>query len=216
MRIETALAGPSFSGLNCELSKRQAASFRRDPDVLPDFIRHIPEVASPRLCEPLEPSSLLSTPANFLLVQLDGSRLRDLDSPAPVLLLPQVGNDSEPDEGVMHILGEAFRGHRELDPGVAAHRVDRPVAAHQHSDELAESRTIPAPSGIWKSFCIRELAHQLELTQPLGQRVWPATGSRWVVRNLVLPHTEAWIEVSDLVVTVANQAWIGVRDAGRI
>src|SRR5689334_8837853 len=134
-----------------------------------------------------------------------------------MLLSPELGDDSESHERVVEILGQALRGHRELDPWIAAHRIDRSVAAHEGANELGQPRPVPFPRAIRKAFGVCELAHQLHLAKPFGERVLSvATLTRRVVRDLVLPDMEGRIEALDQLDKVSNQLWIGVRETWRL
>src|SRR6266849_3004102 len=109
-----------------------------------------------------ESPRLFANPSNLCLVATNGSRLRDLHAPAAVFLLPELGDDSEPDESVVHVLRQAFGCNRKLDSWIAANRVDSSVAAHQNLDEHAKPIAVPAPNGIRETLLTRELAHQFQ------------------------------------------------------
>src|SRR6266852_7216122 len=113
-----------------------------------------------------ESARFFANPSNLGLISANGDRLGDLDTPAPIFLLPELGDDPEPDKRVMQVQGQALRCHCKLDSWIAAHRVNGAIAAHQHLDELAQSVAVPAPDAIRESFLSRPLAHQAEFPQP--------------------------------------------------
>ena len=51
---------------------------------------------------------LLAEPADLLLVALHRCRLSDLDPPAPILLLPELGYDAKAHQRVVEVLRQAL------------------------------------------------------------------------------------------------------------
>src|SRR5712691_40872 len=78
-----------------------------------------------------ESARFFANPSNLGLISANGDRLGDLDTPAPIFLLPELGDDPEPDKRVMQVQGQALRCHCKLDSWIAAHRVNGAIAAHQ-------------------------------------------------------------------------------------
>src|SRR5438105_2530928 len=108
MRVEPAKSRTGLTGKHRELRHRHPAGRGGTPDVGPDLLRNHPEIAPARLSEALETARLLTNPANLLLVALDRLRFGDFDPPASILFLPELGNDPEPNKGVVYVLCETF------------------------------------------------------------------------------------------------------------
>src|SRR6266851_2400827 len=162
-----------------------------------------------------ESARFFANPSNLVLISANGDRLGDLDTPAAIFLLPELGDDPEPDERVMEVQGQALRRHCKLDSRIAAHRVDGAIAAHQHLDELAQSVAIPAPYTIRKALRVRPLTHQPEFAQPRreGIRCPPVMSAGWVVRDAAPAHLQRFEVLRDHMVEIGDDFWVRVGEA---
>src|SRR5712691_4298740 len=161
-----------------------------------------------------ESARFFANPSNLGLISANGDRLGDLDTPAPIFLLPELGDDPEPDKRVMQVQGQALRCHCKLDSWIAAHRVNGAIAAHQHLDELAQSVAIPAPNRIWKAFFGGELAHHPKLLQPGSEWVrLTSARTRREIRDCMPADLEGREMVGYQLMEVAEDLRIGVGEA---
>src|SRR5207245_3476059 len=112
-------------------------------------------------------------------------------------------------------LSEPSQGQCTPTPHVAIDQIDRPIAPQEYVKKSPKPNTIPPPYTLMKTLCVGELAHELEVLQPCLQ--WVGLGTtrpRRVVRNRVLPYVKTGTERSDLVVKVAHQIRISIRETG--
>src|ERR1700676_5119044 len=146
MRVESMLACALLAGASRYCAERQAPHFGGGSNFSPDGLWQKTQVASTVGRTHFEATTLLADTSERPLVKTHRRRFGDLDAPAALLLLPELGHDAESHQGVMQVFGQALRRHRKLNPWIPAHRVDGAIAAHESLYELSQPLAIPSPN----------------------------------------------------------------------
>src|SRR2546430_13910712 len=88
-------------------------------DQAPNRQREVAVVA-PKLWQVLrEAIYFLANPPDLSLISSHGFGIRDLHTPAALRFSVEARDDAESNEGMVNVLGEPFRCHRELDSRAA-------------------------------------------------------------------------------------------------